>query len=71
MTKDKEGKMKPLYLRKAVETSIRRHKKIIAKATPFEPKFKEYFKQRVKERKACIYNPSVGETAGLKYIQPY
>jgi RNA-directed DNA polymerase len=43
MTKDKEGNTKLLYLKNAAATPIRRHKKIIAEANPFNPRFKEYF----------------------------
>ena len=49
--KDKKGNTKTLLLRMARETLIRRHKKIKAEATPFDPQFKDYFSQRVKDRK--------------------
>lgn len=32
---------------------IKRHRKIIAKATPFDPEYKEYFKQRKLRQKKC------------------
>lgn len=35
--KDKDGKGKPLYLKRATETHILRHKKIMGAATPFNP----------------------------------
>ncbi len=47
MTKDKKGKQKPLYLKKARDTKIRRHVKIKSEATPFDPRYKEYFITRV------------------------
>jgi RNA-directed DNA polymerase len=53
------------------DTHIRRHKKILAKANPFDPKFKEYFEQRNKERKACAYAAKATNSTGLKYIQSY
>jgi RNA-directed DNA polymerase len=71
MIKDKSGHIKPLYLKKASETKIRRHIKIMAKANPFDPAYKDYFINREKERKRrCLlgHNP---ELAGLKIIQPY
>ena len=43
ITKDKDGNKKPLYLKNATETRIRRHKKILANANPFDPQFKDYF----------------------------
>jgi len=49
--KDKEGNKKQLYLKNATETHIRRHKKILASANPFDPQFKDYFQKRTKERK--------------------
>jgi len=51
VTKDKVGKEKKLYLKNATETHIRRHKKIMAAANPFDPQFKEYFQKREQERK--------------------
>lgn len=49
--KDKAGKEKKLYLKNATETHIRRHKKIMAAANPFDPQFKDYFQKRAQERK--------------------
>lgn len=43
-TKDKDGKQKLLYLKRAANTHIRRHTKIKAEANPFNPRYKEYFK---------------------------
>ncbi len=37
MTKDKEGQKKPLYLKIAADTKIRRHVKIRSEATVFNP----------------------------------
>jgi RNA-directed DNA polymerase len=54
-TKDKTGNKKPLYLKKAAAMPIRRRKKIIGEATPFNPKFKEYFILREKERRTREY----------------
>lgn len=39
---DKEGVRKPLFLKRASDTRIRRHKKIEGKANPFDPRYKEY-----------------------------
>jgi RNA-directed DNA polymerase len=44
--KNKEGKQTPIFIRKACDTSIRRHIKIVGKANPYNPEFKEYFKIR-------------------------
>lgn len=48
IVKDKKGNKIPLYLYKASETSIRRHIKIRSEVSPFNPKFKDYFKHRDK-----------------------
>jgi len=71
MTKDKEGKTKPLYLKNAGETKIRRHVKIRSEATPFNPLYKDYFIQRENEqqRRKTIINYK--KSAGLRTIQPY
>ena len=71
MTKDKEGKTKPLYLKNAGETKIRRHVKIRSEATPFNPLHKDYFIQRENEqqRRKTIINYK--KSAGLRTIQPY
>lgn len=71
ITKDKEGKPKPLYLRKAAETHIRRHKKIKAEANPFDSRYKEYFKQRENERKLRSRTANMKDAAGLRIIQSY
>jgi len=42
----KDGNQKPLYLRNAADTKIRRRVKIKSAATPFDPLYKEYFEQR-------------------------
>jgi RNA-directed DNA polymerase len=44
--KNKDGSQTPIFIRKACDTSIRRHIKIIGEATPYKPEFKEYFKIR-------------------------
>lgn len=71
LIKDKKENSKPLYLRKAQDTRIRRHIKIKSEATPFNPLYKDYFKQREerqKRRKDTINN---NDSAGLKTIQLY
>jgi RNA-directed DNA polymerase len=71
IVKDKNGKKKPLYLKNASDTKIRRHVKIKSDATPFDPLFKDYFKQREKaaKRRNAIANHS--DSVGLRIIQPY
>ena len=64
IAKDKDGNKKPLYLKRASDTHIRRHRKIKAEANPFDPRFKEYFKAREKNRKQS----ATAITAGLKLI---
>lgn len=64
IAKDKDGNKKPLYLKRASDTHIRRHRKIKAEANPFDPQFKEYFKAREKNRKQS----ATATTAGLKLI---
>jgi len=65
--KDKEGNKKTLYLKRASDTHIRRHIKVKAEANPFDPRFKEYFKEREKKtRKANL--PTIAATAGLNSI---
>jgi RNA-directed DNA polymerase len=71
IVKDKEGNRTPLYLKNAAATPIRRHKKIIAEANPFDPRFKEYFKKRTEERKAQAYTINTARSAGLRVIQSY
>lgn len=44
--RDKDGKEISIFIRHACDTSIRRHIKIIGKAHPYNPEFKEYFKLR-------------------------
>ena len=55
MIRDRDGKQRPLLLKKASDTKIRRHIKIKAKANPFDLAYKEYFEKREKDRKgtAC------------------
>ena len=69
--KDKEGKSKLLYLKKASDTKIRRHMKIAAKATTFDPIYKEYFERREKQRKRLSLLSHKTKLAGLKIIQPF
>ena len=71
--KDKDGKGKPLYLKRATETHILRHKKIMGAATPFNPCYKQYFVKREIERKTRSRpgNENKVKSAGLRIIQPY
>ena len=69
--KDKDGNKTPLYLRLASETKIRRHIKIQANASPFNPCFKQYFKQRDKRAKVSHSICNNSEIAGLRLTQPY
>ena len=62
LVKDKDGNQKPLYLRRASDTHIRRHTKVKAEANPFDPRFKDYFKEREKRNRKAKQLP----TAGLK-----
>lgn len=70
-TIDKAGNKKKLYLKNATATRIRRHKKILAAANPFDPQFKEYFLKRTKERKTRENVTENSKYAGLKVVQPY
>lgn len=54
IVKDKNGNKKPLYLKRASDTHIRRHIKVKAEANPFDPRFNEYFMQRTKKQKAKL-----------------
>lgn len=71
MTKDKKGNKKPFYLKKATDTKIRRHIKIVSTATPFNPLYKDYFKQREQKRIRREANSNLTHSAGLKIIQSY
>lgn len=71
IVKDKSGNKKPLYLKQASETLIRRHKKIRAEANPFDPCYKDYFEQRYNERNTRAKRTNNLESAGLRIIQPY
>jgi RNA-directed DNA polymerase len=65
LIKGKDGNKKPLYLKRASDTLIRRHIKVKAEANPFDPRFTDYFKERKeKNRKAKLLTPAA--TAGLK-----
>jgi len=68
---DKKGNPKTLYLRNATDTKIRRHVKIKSEATPFNPLYKDYFKQREEERKLRKTIINYEDSAGLRTIQPY
>lgn len=68
--KDKDGKNKLLYLKKANDTKIRRHVKIRSAAKLFDPLYKKYFEQRGKMH---IQRKAIGNyehSAGSKTIQP-
>lgn len=71
MIKDKEGHLKPLYLKSASATKIRRHIKVKSEATPFNPVYKDYFKKREEEQKRRKTIINYNDSAGLKTIQPY
>ena len=60
--KDKDGKIKPVYLRRAIDTKIRRHVKIRGVATPFNPEFKEYFEIRDKK----VFAPDFSDVTGWR-----
>ena len=65
--KDKEGNKKTLYLKRDTDTDIKRNIKVKAEANPFNPRFKEYFKER--EKKIIKANlPTHAATAGLHSI---
>ena len=66
--KDKEGNKKPLYLKRASDMHIRRHIKVKAEANPFDPRFKEYFKEREKKTRKANLPTTVAATAGLNSI---
>ena len=70
MAKDKGGKLKPLYLKRASDTKINRHIKIKSEATPFNPLYKEYFVQREMERIRRKTISGFQDSAGLRLIQP-
>jgi len=71
IVKDKKGEPKTLFLKNATDTKIRRHVKIKSEATPFNPLYKEYFKQREEERKRRKTIINYESSAGLRTIQPY
>lgn len=62
---------KPLYLKKATDTKIRRHIKIKSDANPSNPLYKEYFIQREQLRKSRAMLADPTNSAGLRIIQPY
>ena len=69
--KGKSGKSKPLFLKLAADTHIRRHKKIRGEANPFNPCYKEYFEQREQERINRLPLANASDRAGLRIIQSY
>jgi len=69
--KDKNGNKKPLYLKLASATQIRRHIKIRADATPFDPNFRDYFEKRERDRKSRYASNNKAVSTGLRIIQPY
>jgi len=70
MEEDSKGKTKPLYLRHAAQTHIRRHVKIRAEANPFDPRYKEYFEQRDKRTRYCIARPA-GQQGNFCWVEDY
>jgi len=69
--KDRTGKQKLLYLKKASDTKIRRHIKIRNVANPFDPQYKGYFARREEMKKQRSKNINDVESAGLRIIQSY
>lgn len=69
--KDKAGNKKPLYIKNASDTKIRRHVKIKSAATPFDPLYKGYFEQREETGKRNKTISNYKKTAGLRIIQSY
>ncbi|WP_052046348.1 hypothetical protein [Candidatus Paracaedibacter symbiosus] len=70
LIKYKEGKKKTLFLKRAIDTKICRHIKIVAKANPFDPFYKEYFVKREQEKQRHCKLSYDTELTGLKTIQP-
>ena len=66
MERDNEGSMKPLYLRRAMDTHIRRHIKVKAEANPFDPRFKKYYEEREKNKRNGLRSTLAATTAGLR-----
>ena len=71
IVQDKKGNPKTFFLRNAMDTKIHRHVKIKSEATPFNPLYKDYFKQREEERKHRKTIINDNDSAGLRTIQPY
>lgn len=71
LTKDKKENTKPLYLKNAQDTKIRRHIKIKREATVFNPLYKDYFKKREEDKKQRKTIINYNDSAGLRTIQPY
>lgn len=71
MVKGKEGKQKPLFLKKMTDTKIRRHIKIKSDANPFDPMFKMYFKQRQEMRNRLKLIENDERSTGMRIPQPY
>ena len=70
VVKDKKGEPKTLFLKNAMDTKIRRHVKIRSEATPFNPLYKNYFKQREIDRERSKNISNYESSAGLRIIQP-
>jgi len=68
ITKDKNGSKKSLYLKNISDIKIRRHIKIKSEATPFNPTYKEYFRNRDEKQKRCTTNSNYNDSAGFKII---
>ena len=71
LIKDKDGNKKTILLKRAKDTKIRRHIKIVAKANPFNPIYKEYFVNRELEKQRRCKLSYNTELSGLKIIQPF
>lgn len=69
MEEDKNGKSKPLYLRQARQTHIRRHVKIRVETNPFDPRYKEYFEQR--DKRTRYRKASVGQQSHFCRVENY
>ena len=71
VVKDKAGNKRPLYLKRASDTKIRRHVKIKSAANPFDPEYRKYFIEREAESKRRKIISNYSDTAGLRIIQSY
>jgi RNA-directed DNA polymerase len=58
-TRDARGQMRPVDLFRAASLAIRRHVKVLAKATDFDPAYEGYFRQRwIDRRRGRLSVPS-------------